>query len=181
MRKFAVSQIIACAAVVGLLGGVVDLVAGSSVPLLLVGSLLTGLGSLPISYLGVVMLLDLATYNESLGLRRLESTLGALNGVASAIGTAAIAALVGGLMAASGYDGSQTTQGAGATLTIRLLYGLTFVIGFALIGFFMLWFSRFERKVLPAAQALVAEQRLARGLTADGRVATEPTESGDVA
>lgn len=172
MKKYAVSQIILGGAISGIIGGLILLAAGASVPLLIVGSLFTSIGTLPISYLGVIMVLDLATYNESIGKRRLESTLGAIVGVAGSIGAAVAAQLVGALMSATGYDGKLDQQAPLAQMTIRYLYGGAYVTGFLLVALFMFLFMRFEKNVLPGAQARVAELRRAKGLTETGAVDT---------
>ncbi len=172
MRRFAVSQIIVAGAGSGLIGGLILLAAGPSIPLLIVGSLFTAIGTLPISYLGVVMVLDLATYNESLGLRRLESTLGAIMGIAGSVGAAAAAQAVGVIMSSTGYDGKLDSQAPTAQTAIRFMYGGAYVLGFVFVILFMVLFMRFERKVLPGVQAKVAELRLAKGLTATGAVDT---------
>jgi probable glucitol transport protein GutA len=172
MRKYPVSQIILGGAISGVIGGIILMLAGTSIPLLIVGSLFTSIGALPISYLGVVMILDLATYNESLGKRRLESTLGAIVGIAGSIGAAVAAQAVGAIMSGTGYDGKLDQQGALATTAIRYMYGGAYVLGFAFIVFFMFLFMRFEKTVLPGAQAKVADLRQAKGLTATGAVDT---------
>lgn len=172
MRRFAVSQIIMVGAAVGVLGGTLFLFAGASIPLLIIAGLLTGVGMLPVSYLGVVMVLDLATYNESCGHRRLESTLGAIVGIAGSVGAATAAAIVGAIMSGTGYDGTQNVQSADATLAIRLMFGGAYVLGFVVIAVSMFLFSKFETKVLPGVQEKVAAMRHAHGLTASGAVDT---------
>lgn len=172
MRKLAVSQIIFYASISGIIGGLILLAAGANIPMLLVGSLFTAVAALPISYLGVVMILDLATYNESVGLRRLESTLGAIVGIAGSVGAAIAAQAVGIIMSSTGYNGQLDQQAPAATAAIRYMYGGVYLLGFGLVAVFMFFFMRFEKKILPGVQEKVAELRAAKGLTASGAVDT---------
>jgi len=172
MKRLPVSQIILGGALFGMIGGGINLIAGASLPLLVVGALFTAMGALPVSYLTAVLVLDLATYNESLGHRRLESTLGAIVGIAGSIGAAIAAQTVGAVMQSTGYDGKLAQQSEVATLAIRLMYGLSFLLGFAVIAACMFFFMRFEKRILPTAQATVAELRHRHGLTASGALDT---------
>lgn len=177
MRRFAVSRIIMVAALIGVVGGVINFFAGASVPLLMVALILTGFASLPVAYLFAVLILDVATYNESRGLRRLESTLGAVVGVGQNLGTAVIAGIVGFLMSSSGYVGTSEVQSESALLMIRILFGALPAVGYLLIAGFMFAFSTFERDLLPDAQAKVAEMRQSRGLTARGAEASSAQDT----
>lgn len=165
------------AALIGVVGGVINYLAGASVPLLMVALILTGFASLPVAYLFAVLILDVATYNESRGLRRLESTLGAVVGVGQNLGTAVIAGIVGFLMSSSGYVGTSEVQSESALLMIRILFGALPAVGYLLIAGFMFAFSKFERDLLPDAQAKVAEMRQSRGLTARGAEASRAQDT----
>ena len=65
---------------------VIYFLAGANIPLLMLAIILSGIGSLPASYLGPMLQLDCATYNEYQGYERMEGTLGSIKGVASRIG-----------------------------------------------------------------------------------------------
>ena len=77
MKKMPVSRIISLGALCGIIGGAVLLVAGASLPLIAVSSIVGGLAMLPITFLTQLLIIDNASYNEWLGKRRLESTMGA--------------------------------------------------------------------------------------------------------
>lgn len=163
MRRYAVSQIIMVGAVLGTLGGISNFFAGANVPLLVAGLLLTSLAALPISYLMVVLVLDLATFNESRGKRRLESTLGAVIGIFNNLGMAVAAWFVGVVMSGTGYVGEAAQQTDEALLAIRILFGLLPAALMLAVVALMVLYTRFEKRVLPAAQQRVQERRDAAG------------------
>ena len=103
MRRFAISQIIVTGAICGLVGSVVNAFADGNIPILVVGALFTGLALLPVSFLIGVMILDLASFNEWKGHRRLESTLSAVVGLFGKMGAGFAGALVGWSLSVAGY------------------------------------------------------------------------------
>lgn len=176
MKRLAISQIIMFGAVSGIIGSVIFAFAGGNLVVLVIGSIFSGLALLPISYLIGVLILDLCTYNESLGNRRLESTLGAIVGIFQKVGQGAAGAFVGFILASAGYDGTADTQSDGAMIAINSLYSWFPASLFAIIFITMLIYMRFERNILPHAQEVVDERR--RSLseeTVDSEVDLIPT------
>lgn len=153
MKRVAISTIILIGAVSGVIGSVVNGFAGANIPILVIGGLFTGLALLPVSYLLSVLVLDLAAYNEWRGNRRLESTISAIVGIFQKIGQGLAGALVGGVLSLSGYDGSADVQGPAATAAIVALYSWLPAALFALVIVVMVVYGRFDRSVLPRAQA----------------------------
>lgn len=121
MKRVAISQTVMTGAVCGLIGSVINGFAGANVSILVVGELLTGLAFLPVSYLIAVLILDLCSYNEWQGNRRLESTISAIVGIFVKIGAGLAAAFVGMALTLSGHDGSADTQPPAAEATIIAL------------------------------------------------------------
>jgi Na+/melibiose symporter-like transporter len=105
-------------------GYFVNFLAKDNFPLLVVGSLCTGLGSVPISMLTGLLIIDCAEFNEWKKRPRMEGTLSSLNGFSSKAGSAIGAGVLGLLLTASGYTGSAETMPAAALTMIRLLYSL---------------------------------------------------------
>ena len=105
-------------------GFTINFFAGSNLILLIIGNLLTGGGAVPISMLGALIIIECADYNEFIGIRRLEGTLGAVNGFANKIGAGLGAGLLGILIGMAGYDGNLAVQPASAITMVRLLYSL---------------------------------------------------------
>lgn len=185
MRKLSISRFLMYAACLTVVGGIIYAFAGASIPLLIVGGLFVGLGASPMAFLSVVMLLDLASYNEWLGRRRLESTLGAVNGIFSKVGAGVGAAIVGFVLQASGYDGTVDVQQAPARTAIWGLFALL-PVAVAALTIAILWFyGRFDRQVMPPITAEIEARRMARhdgertaALDADGSGRVDADELG---
>jgi probable glucitol transport protein GutA len=161
MKRFRIAQIVMVGAVSGVIGSIILAFAWGSLPLVVLGAAFTGLALLPVSYLLVVLCLDLCTYNESLGNRRLESTFNAVIGIFQKLGQGLAGLLVGVVLTATGYDGTAEEQTPEAINAINALYGWLPAALFTAIFFLMSFYLRFERHVLPAAEERVAARRAA--------------------
>jgi len=171
MKRWAISQIIMGGALLGLLGSITYAFAGSNLSILTVGAILTALAILPISYLMTVMVLDLASYNEWKGQRRLESTLSTIVGVAGKLGMGFAGLITGQVLAASGYDGSKAAQETSAVAAIVGLYSWFPAFLFAVIFVLIMIYGRFDRTILPQVHDDL------EALTRDSEVPTGPTAS----
>ena len=105
-------------------GFIINFFAGSNLILLIIGNLLTGGGAVPISMLAALVIIECADYNEYIGIRRLEGTLGAVDGFAKKVGAGLGAGLLGILIGLAGYDGNLAVQPASAITMVKLLYSL---------------------------------------------------------
>ena len=74
--------------------------------------------------LASLLIIECADYNEYIGIRRLEGTLGAVEGFAKKVGAGLGSGLLGILIGMAGYDGNLTVQPASAITMVRLLYSL---------------------------------------------------------
>jgi probable glucitol transport protein GutA len=97
--------------------------------MLIVGSIVTALAMLPISYLGNMIQMDLCTYNQHLGLPRMDASISALfNGFGTQLGQGFGGWLLGFALTAAGYIASEgdtvVAQPDSAIEMIRLLYSL---------------------------------------------------------
>lgn len=153
MKRVAISRIVMFGAISGVIGSVVNAFAGGSIPILIAGGLFTGLALLPVSYLISVIILDLCSYNEWKGNRRLESTIGAIVGIFVKVGAGLAGGFVGLALAVSGYDGTLDAQPPAANATIVALYSWFPAVLFVLIIVIMAIYGRFDRHILPEAQA----------------------------
>ncbi|MFK4836684.1 MFS transporter [Microbacterium sp. ZW T2_14] len=153
MKRVAISRIIMAGAVAGMIGSTINAFAGASIPMLIVGGLFTGLALLPVSYLAAVLILDLCSYNEWKGNRRLESTIGAIVGIFTKIGAGLAGAFVGLVLTIAGYDGGAETQAPAANSAIVALYSWFPLALFAGVFVVMMVYGRFDRFILPQAQA----------------------------
>ncbi len=124
LKKMSVAKLVRIGLLVGVLAGIVNFIAGSNMPLLILGAILTGASSVPVSMLGALLIIECADYNEHIGLRRMEGSLGAVNGFATKVGAGLGAGILGILIGLAGYDGKLAVQPASAITMIRLLYSL---------------------------------------------------------
>lgn len=124
MKKLSVSQLIQYSAIISGVGYLINFFAKDSIPLLIVGNLLSGLAVLPLSYLGNVIIMYLAGYNEQIGLQRMEGSTNVSVGFVGAVFNGIGTGLVGLLLGISGYIGSANVQSESALFMIRSIYAL---------------------------------------------------------
>lgn len=124
MKKLSVSQLIQYSAIISSVGYLINFFAKDSIPLLIVGNLLSGLTVLPLSYLGNVIIMNLAGYNEQIGLQRMEGSTNVSVGFVGAVFNGIGTGLVGLLLGISGYIGSANVQSESALFMIRSIYAL---------------------------------------------------------
>ena len=124
LKKISVMKLIRIGVIVTICGYTINFFAGSTLPLLIIGNILTGAGAVPISMLAGLIIIECADYNEYIGIRRLEGSLGAVDGFAKKVGAGLGSGMLGILIGMAGYDGSLTVQPDSAITMIRLLYSL---------------------------------------------------------
>lgn len=124
LKKMSVAKLVRIGLLVGVAAGILNFFAGSNMILLVIGSILTGASSVPVTMLAALMIIECADYNEHIGLSRMEGSLGAVNGFASKVGAGVGAGILGILIGLAGYDGNLAVQPASAITMIRLLYSL---------------------------------------------------------
>jgi probable glucitol transport protein GutA len=156
LRRFSVSQLIIGAAVLGVVGNVIGGFAWGSIPILVTGAVISSIAILPAAYISPLMILDLCAYNEWRGNRRLESTISAIGSIFSKVGAAFVAGATGVVLTVSGYDGSADRQAPAALWAINALaYWMPAILFVALIVA-MLFYGRFDRRIMPAIRAELA-------------------------
>ncbi|MCR5005975.1 MAG: MFS transporter [Clostridiales bacterium] len=124
LKRTTTARIIRIGLLVMIAGYVLNYFAGSNFILLAIAAVLFGAGSMPISMLSGLMIIDCADYNESKGMFRLEGSLSAINGFATKLGAGLGAGLLGILLGLAGYDGTAAVQTASAINMVRMLYSL---------------------------------------------------------
>lgn len=142
MEKLSASKMIFIFAGVGVVGYLVLFIAQANLPLLVIGTILMGIGQFPAAYLQANIIMQLADYNEYIGLPRMDGSVGILSGAFSKIGAGIGSGLLGVLLGAAGYVGSVegvdgvVTQSAGAIMMIRCLYSIIPMVCIILMAFF---------------------------------------------
>lgn len=160
MKKLSPAQIIAFGAIFSCLGYVVNFFAGSSMTMLIIGGIITAFAMLPISYLGNMVQMDLCTYNQYLGLPRMDASIGALfNGFGTQLGQGFGGWLLGFALTAAGYVASEgdviVAQPQSAITMIRLLYSLIPLVLMALLAVTAFLLSKLSKKI-PEMEAKIA-------------------------
>lgn len=160
MKKLSANQIIALGAVLSCFGYVVNFFAGTSMTMLIVGSIITSFAMLPVSYLGNMVQMDLCTYNQYLGLPRMDASIGAIfNGFGSQLGQGFGGWLLGFALTAAGYVTSEgdavVAQPESAITMIRLLYSLIPMALMLLLAVSAFLLSKLNKR-MPEIEAKIA-------------------------
>lgn len=124
MRKFSGMQLVGGAAVVGIMGYVLNHFAGSNVGLLMLAAVFTGIALLPASYMKSPIIMQIAEYNTRHGMKRMEGSISSVINFLEKLGNAFCTFLIGVLLSSAGYDGNLAAQPESAVSMIRLSYGL---------------------------------------------------------
>lgn len=164
LKKISIKQLIQRGLYLTLSAGILCFFAKDNIPLLMIAGIVTGIGSLPCSYMSGLMIIECADYNEWQGRPRMEGTLGCVTNFASKIGAALGTFLVGLLLSSAGFDGTQTVQPATALLSIRFCYALLPAIFYVIAGL-LLHFYKLD-KMKPQIAADLAQKREARAAAA---------------
>ena len=163
MKKLSASQIIALGAVLSCLGYVVNYFAGTSMTMLIIGSIITAFAMLPISYLGYMLVMDLASFNEFQEMPRMEATIGAVfNGFGQQLGQGVGAAVTGFMLTAAGYVAAEgdaiVAQPDSAIAMIRTLHSFVPAILMILTGVCAFLMVKLSRQ-MPQIEAEVAARK----------------------
>ena len=163
LKKLSATKIIALGALLSCLGYVVNYFAGASMTMLIIGAIITAFAMLPISYLGNLVMMDLCTYNQHLGLPRMDASIGAIfNGFGSQLGQGFGGWLLGFALTAAGYVASEgetvVAQPESAITMIRLLYSLVPMVLMLLLAVTAFALSKLNKKMPEIEAALAAEQ-----------------------
>lgn len=165
MKKWSVAQLFAGFAVVSVIGSVIIFFGGSNLTVVMVGILLSTLLNMPLGYLGALVIMQLATYNEYIDLPRMEGSAGVVSGFASKVGGGIGAGICGILLSASGYIASTAeavvTQPDSAMMMIRCLYSLIPAAGMALIVVLSIMLGKLGKK-MPEMEAAIAQKKEAQ-------------------
>lgn len=124
IAKYTTGKIITIGFVISAFGFLINFFAGTNLPMLIVGSILSGGGTVPASMLSALLIIDCAEFNEWKGLPRLEGTISSIFGFAGKVGGAIGAASVGFLLEVANYTGTVATMPNEAFSMIRSLYSL---------------------------------------------------------
>lgn len=150
MKKLgSTSKMIYFFAIGGIIAYVLIFFAGTNFTALLALGLITAIATAPLAYYQVLFVMNICTYNEILGLPRMDGSSGILGNFASKFGGSLGSFLTGILLSAAGYISAEnaTAQPASAILMIRAVYALLPAILLVAIAFAAYQFMKLEPKV----------------------------------
>ncbi|MDF2587272.1 MAG: hypothetical protein K0S41_1113 [Anaerocolumna sp.] len=148
MKKFNVATLIIGGSTSAILGYILMFLAKANMPMLVVGNVLMTVASLPIAYLGAIIIMELATFNESIGLPRMEGSTNILSSFSNKVFNGVGAGVLGILLGAAGYNGNAgAIQPDSALLMIRVLYSIVPLICFVFIIVCALLLGKLEKKI----------------------------------
>jgi Na+/melibiose symporter-like transporter len=165
-KRFSAPQIICGGVIISMFGYGLLYFAGGNIVLLGIGTILIGTATFPLSYLQILIIMDLCTFNEWKGLPRMEATVSLGANLFAKIGQAVGAGLLGILLGAAGYDGTLAAQPDSAFTMIRLVYSLIPAAGMLIVLFFAGMLRKFSGQI-PQLAKEVEERKAAPSLSAD--------------
>ncbi|MDE6846832.1 MAG: glycoside-pentoside-hexuronide (GPH):cation symporter [Lachnospiraceae bacterium] len=138
-KKFGSTNLLRAGAVIGVAGFIIRIVGGSNIPLLIVGSILITVCSIPIAIMISIYLIDCMDYGEWKTGIRIEGIMTSVNSFTSKLGSGIASGLVGLIMGVCGYNGTLEVQPESAMFSINALFNyipLLLIALFAAIAFF---------------------------------------------
>ncbi len=143
------SKMVSVFCVVSIVGYLICFVSGSYLPGVVVGFLLAQFATLPLTYYGILFIMNICTYNEMIGLPRMDSSSGILSSFMSKVGAAMGSWVTGLLLMLAGYVSAEgvTSQPASAIMMIRIDYAIVPAIMYAIVLVCCVAFSKLEKKI----------------------------------
>lgn len=156
LKKITTKQLIQIGCIMYVISGILNFVAYDNLILLAIASIIGGIGTLPISMMSSLLIIECADFNEWNNRPRMEGTLGSVNGFANKVGAALGTFICGILLSAAGYAGNLAVQPDSALTMIRLLFGIIPAVFYAVTAV-VLHFYDLDKKITEIRSGL--EQR----------------------
>ncbi len=151
IKKLGLSKLFIVFAIISIVGYVMVFLAGSNLAMVFAGIIITNLISLPCAYLQVPGIMDVATYNEYMGLHRMEGSssvvMNFLSKALNGLGTGLTGVFLGFAGFISSTGGAAVTQPGSALLMIRLLYSLIPALAIVGVALCAVHFSKLEKRM----------------------------------
>lgn len=132
-RKFGTTKILQACCLIGIVGMLIRTIGGPNMATIIIGGLLFGIGTMPISMMINTYLIDCMDYGEWKTGVRIEGLVASIANFASKVGNGIAVGLVGLIMGLAGYDGLAATQSPSANSAIVFLYNILPMILFVLM------------------------------------------------
>lgn len=123
-NKFGTTRLLQVCCGIGILGMLIRTLGGPNMTTIIIGGLLFGIGTLPISLMINTYLIDCMDYGEWKTGVRIEGLVASIANFASKVGNGIAVGLVGLVMGMAGYDGLAATQSDAANGAIVFLYNI---------------------------------------------------------
>ena len=142
---------------ISIVGYLICFFSGSFLPGVLAGYVIGQIATLPLAYYGVLFIMNICTYNEMIGLPRMDGSSGIVANFCIKVGAALGAWITGILLMLAGYVSAETAvvQPESALWMIRADFSIVPSILLVVIAMCCLAFSRLE----PKAAAFEAEKK----------------------
>lgn len=150
MKKLGtMSKMVGIFACIGVAGYIIVFFSGAFLPGVLLGCVLGSLAGLPLAYYGVLFVMNICSYNEMIGLPRMDGSAGIVANFMGKCGGAMGSFITGILLSAGGYVYGEGVleQPASALMMIRLDYSVVPAILMAIIAFCSFSFIKLEKMV----------------------------------
>ncbi len=165
LKKFSVTKIIMGGAVLAIAGYALNFIAGANTGILMGAGVLMACLNLPVSYLCIVILMDLFNYNEYKGLARLEGTTNQLaHGISGQLGQGLGGFMLGVFLDLGGFitatDGAVVAQPESAITMVRMLYSVIPIILLIVLVVCVFFLSKLDKE-MPEIEKFIAEKHTA--------------------
>ncbi len=165
LKKFSVPKIIMGGGILAVIGYALNFVAGANTGILCGAAVLVSCLQLPISYLCIVILMDLFNYNEYKGLARLEGTTNQLaHGISGQLGQGLGGFLLGVFLDMGGFiattDGTAVAQPESAITMVRLLYSVIPIVLLVVLLVCVFFLSKLDKEMVDV-EKVIAEKHAA--------------------
>lgn len=160
IRRFSKGTLILAGCIITAAGYLLNFFAEGNPVLLAIAGIMYGGGITPISTLIPLLIIDCANYNEWKGMQRMEGTLGCVTGLATKVGSALGAGILGILLSMSGYVGDAAQIPESALHMIRSLFSIIPMILWLVISGSLLFYKL--DKMMPKILGELEERRAQR-------------------
>ncbi len=144
MKKLSAAKLIQLGCLFSIPGGIILFIANKNLALLAIGGVISGVATLPISFMVNLLIIECATYNEWQDRPRMEGALTSITSFANKLGSAFGSLLIGAMLSAAKFDGTLKVQPESATLMLRFIYAILPMI-FGVIIIILLRFYKIDK------------------------------------
>ena len=132
-KKFGTTNIARGGAAISILGYLLRILGGTNMTTLILGSVLSGIGVIPITMMGSVYIIDCMEYGEWKNGFRNDGVVASVKSFCSKLGTGLASGLLGVIMGNAGFDGNLAVQSASAITAIKVVFNWVPLVGMVIL------------------------------------------------